>query len=169
MIIVSVYHRFPSLSGRAQISWRRSSHPSIPCLSTVLRPPVAHWPSWATRRRAGHHPSPAAHRAGLVAERVPDVFPLTGPSPVLHPPPPPLCPGVAQPHTILPVAASWSTRWPRLLRSPSTRVKHSRKPSGGGLGPPPRAPQRRLPRRRWKRHQGRPLSARFSSWTLFLV
>jgi hypothetical protein len=125
------------------------------------------------------HPLPTGPVEPPVAEqattlRPPPIEPASSPSgsPTSSPslarprcctPPPPLCPGVAQPHTILPVVASWSTRWPRLLRSPSTRVKHSRKPSGGGLGPPPRAPQRRLPRRRRKRQQGRPLSARFSS------
>jgi hypothetical protein len=38
VFIVSVYRRFPFLSGHAQISQWHSPRPPIPCLSTTLRP-----------------------------------------------------------------------------------------------------------------------------------
>jgi hypothetical protein len=90
VFIVTVYRWFPSLSGRAQISRLHSPRPLIPCLST------AHLPYRATRRRAGRCPPPAARRAGLIAERVPNVFPLTDPSSAPHArSPPPPCPALA--------------------------------------------------------------------------
>jgi hypothetical protein len=126
----SVYHRFPSLSGRTQISRRRSPHPPIPCLPTALRPPSARRPHRAACRRTGLR-SPPVELASS-----PSRSPMSSPSLARPrhsaPGPPSPCPDAARPRAILPVATSWSTRWPRLLSSPSACVKHSRKPSGGG-------------------------------------
>jgi hypothetical protein len=96
----------------------------------ALRPPAARRPHRAACRWAGLR-SPPVELASS-----PSRSPMSSPSLARPrhsaPGPPSPCPGAARPRAILPVATSWSTRWPRLPSSPSACVKHSRKPSGGG-------------------------------------